>query len=104
MKNILITLSIAAYVLIATSFSNSGSGTIKGMVSPANAGSKAIAMSRNDTAQSNIYQGMFQLTGLQPGTYSVTIEAVPPYKNVSKKLIVVTEGATTDIGYFFLKK
>lgn len=104
MKNVLITLAIAFFILKAFSFSNTSSGAIKGMVNPANAGLKVIAISGRDTVQSNIYQGMFRLTDLQPGTYSVTIEAVPPYKNVSKKLIVVTEGATTDIGYFFLKK
>ncbi len=104
MKNILTTLAAAGLIFTSISFLDISSGAIKGMVSPANAGAKVIAISTADTASTNIYQGMFQLTGLRPGTYSVTIEAISPYKNASKKLIVVTDGATTDIGYFFLEK
>ena len=106
MKKIVGLLFTAIIVLvISSSFSeNTRSGSVKGMISPPNGGARVWAISKTDSAIGMIYQGTFIIKELQPGTYTLLVEAIPPYKNERKEFVVVNEGQETDIGYIILKK
>ncbi len=73
-------------------------GTVKGTVSPADAATRAWIISATDTLKTPVTQGAFEIPDVKPGTYKVIIEAKPPYKNVAKDGITVTEGQTSDVG------
>lgn len=77
------------------------SGNITGSISPV--GTLAMVSATNTTTNvvytSNVdATGNFQLTGLPPGNYSVTITPLLPLLPVTQVDIVVTAGASTDIG------
>ncbi len=91
-----------AYAMLA--FSKTQSGVIRGKIMPANAASKVWAISATDTLKSNVEQGIFALTGAKPGTYKLTIEAVPPYLNTTKDGVMVNAGQTTDVGTIMLSQ
>jgi hypothetical protein len=106
MRKIVVLIFAAIMILaITSSFSVSPrTGSVKGMISPPNGGARAWAISKKDTATGTIYQGMFLITELAPGTYTLLVEAIPPYKNERKEFVVVNQGQETDIGYIILKK
>ena len=79
-------------------------GTVKGTVSPAEGAARAWVISATDTLKATINQGAFEIPDVKPGTYKVIIEAKPPYKNVAKDGITVTDGQTSDIGEIKLAK
>lgn len=97
-------LAVIMIVLISSSFTGVRTGSIKGMISPPNGGARVWAISKKDTIAGSLYQGMFMITELQPGTYTLLVEAIPPYKNQRKEFVVVNENQETDIGYIILKK
>ncbi len=96
--------AVVLIVIISSSFSTLRTGSIKGMISPPNGGARIWAISKKDTTTGTIYQGMFLIPELRPGTYTIMVEAIPPYKNERKEFVVVNEGQETDIGYIILKK
>lgn len=95
-------LTFAAAALFA--FSELRTGTIKGMVSPADGATNAWAVSPTDTLKATIDKGMFSISNAPAGTYRVIIEAKPPYKNAAKDGVTVTEGQTTDVGEIRLEQ
>ena len=103
-KFVLIGIVILFSLIISSFFSAPHTGSIKGMISPPNGGTRVYAIAKNDTAKSLVYQGMFMINELKPGTYTILVEAIPPYRNQRKEFVVVNEGQETDIGYIILKK
>ena len=95
-------LTFAAAALFA--FSEFRAGTIKGMISPADAATNAWAVSATDTLKAAINQGTFSIADAPPGTYRVIIEAKPPFKNAAKDGVTVTDGQTTDVGEIKLEQ
>jgi hypothetical protein len=73
-------------------------GTVKGTVSPAEGAARVWVISSTDTLKAAINQGTFEIPDVKPGTYKVIIEAKPPYKNVAKDGVTVTDGQTSDVG------
>ena len=105
MKKFVSLVIVIVFSLISSSFfSIPRTGSIKGMISPPNGGARVYAITKNDTAKTIIYQGMFMINELRPGTYTLLVEAIPPYKNQRKEFVMVNEGQETDIGYIVLKK
>ena len=105
MKRIIIAVLAVLFIsLLVSSFTIPRTGSIKGMISPPNGGARIWATSKTDTATGLIYQGMFLINELPPGTYTLMVEAIPPYKNGFKEFVVVNEGQQTDVGYIILKK
>jgi len=47
---------------------------------------------------------LFVITDVKPGNYNLIIEAKAPYKNATREDILVTQGATTDVGEIKLGK
>lgn len=74
------------------------SGIIKGKVTPI--GTLAVVSATSDvTYSTNVSStGDFQLLGLPPGTYTVTITPSSPLLSMTISGVVVTAGQTTDIG------
>ena len=93
-----VALSIAAAGLFAFDNGVNQSGSIKGTVSPAEGASKAWALSSSDTLKADIANGSFEIANAKAGTYRIIIEAKPPYKNVAKDNVAVTDGQPTDVG------
>ncbi len=99
MKLLKSSIGIAAVLAISLlAFRAQDTGSIKGTVTPPEAGLKAWAVSATDTLQSAIQDGAFEIRGAAAGTYRLIIEANPPYKNVAKEDVVVQAGSATDVG------
>ena|SRR5438105_1567640 len=98
----LVALAIAAAGLFA--FSGIKTGSIKGLVNPADGATRAWALSATDTLRADINKGTFEITDAKPGTYRVIIEAKPPYKNAAKDGVTVSDGQPTDIGEIKLEQ
>ena len=99
MKNARISLmaiAVAAAGLFA--FSEVKTGSIKGMVNPADGAIRAWALSSTDTVRADVNKGTFTITDCKPGTYRVIIEAKPPYKNTAKDNVIVADGQPTNVG------
>ena len=85
-------------LIIISSFLKLPVGSIKGTVNPADAGLRAVAISNVDTSRSIINEGVFVITNVKQGNYTLIIEAKPPYKNAVRENVLVTEDGTTDVG------
>lgn len=99
--------AIAILCFIATmAFKNIQAGsTIKGWVTPKEAGISAWAISRTDTFKTHVTsEGLFDIMDVKPGTYSVVIQAAQPYKPAQKEGVIVTEGSMVDVGEIKLSK
>jgi hypothetical protein len=93
---------IAALILFASAQHRLGS--IKGTVLPVDAGVRAWAESATDTLRAPILNGSYQITDAKPGAYKVVIEAKPPYRNIARDGLMVTDGQVTDAGEIKLDK
>ena len=77
------------------------SGNITGSITPVGT---LAAVSATSTTTGLVYtsnvdaEGNFQISGLPPGTYTVTITPLLPLLPVTQVDVVVTAGASTDIG------
>lgn len=98
----LVVIGIAAAGLFA--FTTLATGSIKGKVSPSDGAVRAWAESATDTVNAAIQNGTFEIDNVKPGTYKIVIEAKPPYKNVAKEGISVTDGQPVDAGEIMLSK
>src|ERR1700743_1900674 len=99
MKNFTSLKQIMATVVVATglfAFTFLRAGSIKGTVTPAEGGVRAWAESASDTLKTPIVNGSYEFTDAKPGTYKIIIEAKPPYKNIAKDGIMVSDGQTVD--------
>ncbi len=79
-------------------------GAIKGKIIPAEGASKAWIILGSDTTKIDIVSGLFEVSNLKAGIYSIIIETVVPYKPLAKTDIPVKEGDTTDIGEIKLEQ
>ncbi len=97
-----------AGLVIATaglfSFFHVQTTSIKGTVTPADAGVRAWAISQSDTLRTTINQGTFEIANAKAGVYRLIIEAKQPYQNAAKDSVVVTDGQTTDVGEIALRQ
>ncbi len=91
-------------VVITMSFYKSVGGSVRGTVTPPEAGLKAFLFSGKDTVSANIVNGAYQFSNIAVGSYRLLVEAAPPYRNGIKDGIVVTEGNFTDAGQLELQK
>ncbi len=94
--------AIAAAFLLA--FAQHRLGSIKGTVTPVDAGVRAWAESATDTLRAPILNGSYEITDAKPGAYKIIIEAKPPYRNIARDGIMVTDGQATDAGEIKLDK
>ncbi|SKA02864.1 hypothetical protein [Sediminibacterium ginsengisoli] len=79
-------------------------GSVKGTYTPVDKAVRAWAINATDTFRTDVSNGSFEIGNVKPGTYSVIIEAVAPYKNASKDNITVNEGGPTDVGEIALSQ
>jgi hypothetical protein len=94
--------AIAAVLLLA--FARQRLGSIKGTVTPLDAGVRAWAESATDTLRAPILNGSYEITNAKPGAYKIIIEAKPPYRNIARDGLMVTDGQETDAGEIKLDK
>lgn len=96
---------MAMAVITAGLFAFTGfkTGNVKGVIDPSDGAVRAWAISTTDTARADITNGAFTID-VKEGTYNVVIEAVPPYKNLTKEGVQVSEGASVDLGVIKLEQ
>ena len=90
--------------IIVMSFHKIAGGSVRGTVTPPEAGLRAFLFSGKDTVSVNVVNGSFQFSNVVAGNYKLLVEAAPPYQNGAKDGIRVTEGAFTDAGQLELQK
>ena len=98
---------LAAAAVVTTglfAFTFFKAGSIKGTVTPPEGGVRAWAESATDTLKAPIVNGSYEIMDAKPGTYKIIIEAKPPYKNIAKDGIMVSDGQTADAGEIKLEK
>jgi hypothetical protein len=95
---------IAVIIIGSAAFLPFRGGSIRGSVIPADGGVSAWAESATDTLKAPIINGSYEIADAKPGAYKVIIEAKPPYKNVAKDGVVVSDGQTADAGEITLEK
>ena len=94
--------AVAAAGLFA--FSQLRVGSIRGSVMPVDAGVRAWAESATDTLKAPIINGSYEITDAKAGAYKIIIEAKPPYRNIAKDGIMVSDGQAADAGEIKLDK
>jgi hypothetical protein len=107
MKNRLITccLLFIAGMLLLVGFTHRFNTLVTGSVNPMDAGLRAWVFSATDTLTSSIENnGRFQISNVKAGQYRLLIEGKPPYRNVVREGIVVTDGAPVDVGTIEMQK
>lgn len=107
MKNVklkLAALTFATASIFAFNSANMQAVSIKGTITPADAATRAWALSGTDTLRADIDKGAFEIPNVKPGTYQVIIEAKSPYKNAGKDGVTVAEGKPADVGEIKLEK
>jgi hypothetical protein len=97
---------VAATIIIAglAAFTHFRVGSKKGTVTPAEGGVRAWAESATDTLRAPIVNGSYEITDVKPGAYKVVIEAKPPYRNIAKDGIMVSDGQAAEVGEIKLDK
>lgn len=101
-KHFLPVICLAILVMFGFKTRQAASGII-GHVTPPEGASQVLAISTKDTVKTAISNGLIQITGIKPGTYRLFITAKPPFKNVIKENVVVTD-VTTDVGEIVMPK
>ena len=96
---------LAALVIMLFSFitRRQASTTINGIIVPADAATKVLAISGRDSAFATPVSGKFSVT-VKAGTWSLLIEAVKPYQNAAITNIVVLDNQPTDVGIITLRE
>jgi hypothetical protein len=85
-------------IVICTSFCIYFNSPVKGSVSPANGSSRAWLISRTDTLNAPVLQGIFMITNVKPGNYTLMLEGRPPFRDSFKQDVLVVDGQPTDVG------
>lgn len=93
--NILPLLFIISVVL---AFKIQNDGAIQGKVVPPEGVQMVVAIAGRDTASTQVNGGSFMLPKLKPGTYTVWLKGIAPFRDTSIVNVAVIEGTTTDIG------
>jgi hypothetical protein len=85
-------------------FNNKNFGEVEGKVLPLEA--KAVVRITNGAGFNGVAlpnrEGKFKLRGLEPGTYTVTVQGLAPYADKVISNIVVTKGKETELGVITL--
>ena len=98
-------LLLIAGILLLVGFTHRFNTLVSGSVNPTDAGLRAWVFSATDTLTSSIESnGRFQISNVKAGHYRLLIEGKPPYRNVVKEGIVVTDGAPVDVGTIDMQK
>ncbi len=103
MKNMIIVLLIFSLLTGASYiFRNKSGGTVIGTVSPENVATNAWLASGTDTFKTVMKENSFAFYNVKRGTYILSIEAMPTYKNVIKSNVMVSDGDITNLGNIVL--
>ena len=93
----------AAFLIMSFISSNHFKSGIHGIIDPADAAKKVWAISGTDSVSTTLATESFSIE-LKPGTWTLVVEAVKPYKSALIENIMVTEGESVDAGTIKLKK
>jgi len=103
-KYLLVSACILMLCTILFAFNNRNSGSIMATISPIEGYVSAFAIPQEGEAVKGTMQEGKLIITVPNGTYTVQIEAAPPYKDYSKTQIIVGEGQAIDLGSIVLEK
>lgn len=93
---------LIAFVLSA--FNSRMNSLVKGSVNPPDAAIRAWLISKADTVNGTVDRGMFEISNVRPGSYTLVVEGRPPYRNSLKEGINVIDGQLTDVGVIEMQR
>jgi hypothetical protein len=85
-------------IFILLAFKIQNDGAIQGKVIPPEGVQLVVAIAGRDTISAQVNSGSFMLAKLKPGTYTVWLKGVAPFRDTSIVNVAVIEGTTTDVG------
>src|SRR5664279_4446261 len=88
-------LLVSCLLLIFTAAFRLLSSPVKGSVNPTNGGSRAWLISRTDTLNAPVIQGIFMIQNVRPGNYTLMVEGRPPFRDSFKQDVLVVDGQPT---------
>ncbi|MDB5021192.1 MAG: hypothetical protein JWQ28_2319 [Pedobacter sp.] len=97
-KFIVNVLPLFLILLILFAFKMQNDGAIQGKVLPPEGAQMVVAIAGRDTIAAQVNSGSFMLAKLKPGTYTVWLKGVAPFRDTSIVNVAVIEGTTTDVG------
>jgi len=97
-KKFILSIVLIAATITFLSFSKEWTGSVKGRINPGDAALRAFVFSAKDTVMANVVNGGFIIMNVKPGSYTLLLEAKPPYRNVIRESISVVDGEPTDVG------
>jgi hypothetical protein len=104
MKKNLFFFAMMVVAIALFSFTMKFAAGIKGTVSPAESAGTVWVYSGTDSTSTQTNQGVFEFSGLTPGTYKIVVEAKAPYKNYVKENIAVADSGVVDLGTIQLEQ
>jgi hypothetical protein len=104
MKKLIIFLSVALFVAISAFNTRTIKPGIQGVIEPQDGAKKVWAIMMGEDSLSAIpVSGKFSIEA-KPGTWTLIIEAIKPYKDTVVNNILVLETNATDVGVIKLQK
>ncbi len=97
-RNYLAFFIIAIISIVLFSFIYPPAGSVKGSVNPPDGATQVWLLSEKDTLRAAIRNGVFEITGVKPGSCVLVIDAIPPYKQTTRTGIEVFDGSETNVG------
>jgi hypothetical protein len=89
-------LFVILFMLLAFKLQNDGA--IQGKVIPLEGVQMVVAVAGRDTVSAQVNSGSFTLAKLKPGTYTLWLKGIAPFRDTSIVNVAVIEGTTTDVG------
>jgi hypothetical protein len=91
-------------LFISMAFRSYWNSPVKGSVNPPNGASRAWLISKTDTLNGPVIQGIFTILNVKAGNYVLMVEGKPPYRDSFKSDILVVDGQPTDVGLIEMYK
>jgi len=98
MKKLTNILPLMLLFLLVAAFKIQNDGAIQGKVVPQEGIQMVVAIAGRDTVSTQLNGGSFMLAKLKPGTYTVWMKGIAPFRDTSIVNVAVIEGTTTDLG------
>jgi len=94
----------SSLLILCSAFHIRWNSPVKGSVNPPNAAGRAWLISRTDTLNAAVIQGIFMIQNVRPGNYTLMVEGRPPYRDSFKQDVLVVDGQPTDVGVIDMNK
>ena len=103
MKSVILSFLLLIIVIGGSlAFRAKDGGAVTGTVAPVNSATTAWMISGTDTFKTQVKANAFEFANVKRGSYTLIIEAIPPYKNGIKNNVSITDGTINHVGEILL--